>query len=293
MARIGFVGLGSLGSEIAKRLLDAGHDIIGYNRTKSRADWLIESGMHWAASPRAAAQAGDMLFSIVRDSDALRDVTQGPDGIIAGLKPGQIYADMSTVSPLVSQAIAEEVQKAGGKMLEIPLSGSKITLKAGKMSMMVGGDEAALEAIRPILLDIGPTISHIGPNGRACAIKVAINLTMPIQIIAFAEGVLLAEKYGVDRALAIDVMLKSVAASPAIIYRLPWVLQEPEEHLFNIYMMQKDLDLALELGAQLGVPMYSTELSSQIIALAHEMGLSDRDFYALFEVLAKQAGLDH
>lgn len=292
MANIGFVGLGSLGGDIAKRLMDAGHSVTGHNRTKSKGQWLIDAGMTWADTPREAASGADFVFSIVRDNDALRAVTSGEDGIIAGLRSGQVYADLSTVSPLVSREIAEQVRAVDAYMLDCPLSGSKITLAAGKMSIMVGGEKSAFDQIEPILLDIGPTVSYMGPNGHATAIKVAINLTMPVQIIAAAEGVLLAEKYGVDRALAIEVILKSVAASPALGYRLPWVIDEPEEHLFNMEMMQKDVQLALSMGTKLGVPMLTSALSNELLSTARAMGLAEKDFYALFDVLARMSGVE-
>lgn len=290
MANIGFVGLGSLGSQITKRLIDAGHDVTGYNRTKAKGDWLVEAGMQWSETPRAVAEATDITFSMVRDTDALYAVTGGENGIVAGLSEGKIYADMSTVNPLASRKIADQVAETGAQMLDTPVSGSKITLAAGKMSIMVGGDEKAYETIKPVLLDIGPTVSYMGPIGSAAAIKVAINLTLPIQILAFSEGVLLAEKFGIDRDTAIDVMLKSVSASPATSYRLPMVLKEPEEVLFDMNMMQKDIQLALDMGRELEVPMITSALSNEMLTTARAVGLAEKDFASLFEVLAQMAG---
>ena len=140
MARLGYVGLGVMGGRMAKRLLDAGHTVTGYNRTKSKADWLLEAGIQWADSPRAVAEAADVTFSMVTNTKALRAVTGGPDGILAGLGAGKIYVDMSTVSPAFSQELAAQVAEIGAQMVDAPVSGSVETLEKGKLSIMVGGD---------------------------------------------------------------------------------------------------------------------------------------------------------
>ena len=255
MANLGFVGLGSMGGEMARLLLEAGHPVTGYNRTKSRAQWLLDLGMLWGNTPRGVAQAADVTLSTVRDTEALLAVTGGPDGLIAGLGPGKYYIDMSTVSPAASKQLAVQAAEAGAKMFDAPVSGSLVTLKAGQLSFMVGGDQEALEDIRPILQDIGPTVDYVGANGLAAMMKVAVNLNLPVQILAFSESLLLAEKMGISRELATKVLLNSVVASPALKYRFPMVLDMPEEPLFDVDMIQKDLKLALDAGAELKVPL--------------------------------------
>ena len=255
MANLGFVGLGSMGGEMARLLLEAGHSVTGYNRTKSRAQWLLDLGMLWGNTPRGVAQAADVTLSMVRDTEALLAVTGGPDGLIAGLGPGKYYIDMSTVSPAASKQLAVQAAEAGAKMFDAPVSGSLVTLKAGQLSFMVGGDQEALEDIRPILQDIGPTVDYVGANGLAAMMKVAVNLNLPVQILAFSESLLLAEKMGISRELATKVLLNSVVASPALKYRFPMVLDMPEEPLFDVDMIQKDLKLALDAGAELKVPL--------------------------------------
>ena len=290
MANIGFVGLGSMGGEMARRLLEAGHSVTGYNRTRSRAQWLMDLGMAWGETPRAVAQSSDVILSMVRDTEALHAVTGGPDGLLAGLSPGKFYIDMSTVSPAASKQIAAQVAEAGAKMLDAPVSGSLITLKAGQLSFMVGGDQDALEEIKPILQDIGPTVDYVGANGLAAMMKVAVNLNLPVQILAFSESLLLAEKMGISRELATTVLLNSVVASPALKYRFPMVLNMPEEPLFDVNMIQKDLRLALEAGGELGIPLPTTAVTDQFLNAAQGMGLADKDFVILFDILRRLAG---
>jgi len=291
MANLGFVGLGNLGGQVAKRLMDHGHFVTGYNRTQSRADWLVEAGMNRADTPREAAEAGDFVLSMIQDTPALRAITEGPDGIISGLAPGKVYADMSTVSPSASRQVAKKVAESGAQMVDAPVSGSVITLKAGNMSVIVGGEKEAYEKVLPILRDIGPTVSYVGGNGQAVTVKIALNLTLPVQIIAFSEGVLLAEKSGIDREAIVDVMLNSVVASPATKYRLPFIIESPEEVLFNMDMMQKDIQLALELGRELEVPLPTTAIANEMLNVARAQGLTDEDFASLFKALASMAGV--
>ena len=220
---IGFIGLGAMGEGMVPRLLAAGHMVTGWNRTRAKADPLIELGMRWAGSPREVAKQSEIVFSIVTDSAAVRAVALGPDGVIAGLQNDGIYLDMSTIAPDASRAIAAEFEAAGLTMLDAPISGSPITLKQGKASIMVGGDKNAFERARPVLLDIGAKATYIGGNGLAVQMKLAINLVLMVEVIAFGEGIALAEKGGVNREIAVEALLNSVAASPVLGYRGPFI----------------------------------------------------------------------
>ncbi len=290
MANLGFVGLGVMGSRMVRRLLDAGHTVMGYNRTKSKAQWLLDLGMTWAGSPRAVAASADVTITMVTDTAALHAVTGGSEGILAGLGPGKIYVDMSTVSPATSRALAAQAAKRGARMLDAPVSGSVITLEQGKLSIMAAGDREAFETAKPILQAIGPKVNYVGANGLAVTMKIATNLSLAVQMLAFSEGVLLAEKSGIPRATAVDVLLNSVIASPMIIYRGPFVLKMPDEAWFDCGMMQKDMQLALELGRQVGVPLPTTALTNEMLSAARAVGLGRKDFAVLFEVLAGMAG---
>jgi 3-hydroxyisobutyrate dehydrogenase-like beta-hydroxyacid dehydrogenase len=291
MASLGFVGLGVMGSRMVKRLLDAGHSVTGYNRTKSKAQWLLEAGMKWADTPRAVAEAGEITFSMVTNTEALEAVTGGADGILAGLGAGKIYIDMSTVSPAASREIAQRVKSKGAQMLDAPVSGSVITLEEGKLSIMAGGDREAFQRALPILEAIGPKVTHVGANGLAVSMKIATNLSLAVQMLAFSEGVLLAEKSGIARESAVEVLLNSVIASPMVKYRGPFVLKMPDEAWFDVNMMQKDLLLALEMGRQLDVPLPTTAITNEMLTAARGMGLAEKDFAILFEVLGKMAGM--
>ncbi len=292
MAKLGFIGLGTMGGPMVQRLLDAGHQVTGYNRTRSRAQWLLDLGMDWADSPREASQSAQVTFTMVRDTEALQAVAQGPDGLLAGLDPGTIYVEMSTVSPASSQELAQQVAAKGAGMLDAPVSGSVITLKAGQLSIMVGGDFETYEQARPVLLDIGPTVNYVGGSGLAVMMKIAINLSLPVQILALCEGLLLAEKSGIPREVALEVLLNSVVASPALKYRAPLILDPPSEPLFAVDMIQKDLLLALEMGQRLGVPLPTSATTNQWLNAARGMDLADQDFVVLFQVLARLSGIE-
>jgi 3-hydroxyisobutyrate dehydrogenase-like beta-hydroxyacid dehydrogenase len=280
-----------MGSRMAQRLLAAGYAVTGYNRTRSKAQWLIDAGMKWAETPRAAAEAAEIIISMIANTEALRAVTTGPDGVLAGLSAGKIYIDMSTVSPAASRELAAQAAAQGAQMLDAPVSGSVITLEEGKLSIMVGGDRGAFEKALPVLQHIGPKVTHVGGNGLAASMKIATNLSLAVQMLAFSEGLLLAEKSGIPRATAVEVLLNSVIASPMVKYRGPFVLNMPDEAWFDVNMMQKDLQLALEMGLRLNVPLPTTATTNEMLTAARAMGFAQQDFAVLFEVLAKLAGL--
>jgi 3-hydroxyisobutyrate dehydrogenase-like beta-hydroxyacid dehydrogenase len=283
MAKVGFIGLGVMGSQMVNRLLSKGHSVTGYNRTRTKAQWLVEKGMQWAAS--------DYTFAMVTNAAAIQAITEGPDGLLAGLAAGKTFIDMSTVSPAVSRALAAKVRALGADMVDSPVSGSVITLQEGKLSVMVGGRKETFDKIKPLLLDIGPKVTHVGDNGLALSMKIATNLSLAVQMLAFSEGVLLAEKSGIAREVAVDVLTHSAIASPMIQYRGPFVLKQPEEAWFDVNMMQKDMVLAMDLGRQLDVPLPTTAVSNEFLTAARGMGWTKYDFACVFDVLAKMSGV--
>ncbi len=241
MAKLGYVGLGAMGGLMAERLMSKGHSLVGYNRTKSRAQWLVDKGMGWSESPRGVAEASDATFVMVTNSAALDAVASGPDGLLAGLGAGKLLIDMSTVSPAASRALAAQVRARGADMVDAPVSGSVVTLQQGKLSIMVGGEKPTFERVKPLLEDVGPRVTHVGGNGLALSMKIATNLSLMAHMLAFSEGVLLAEKSGIPREVAVDVLTHSVIASPMVQYRGPFVLRMPDEAWFDVNMMQKDM----------------------------------------------------
>jgi 3-hydroxyisobutyrate dehydrogenase len=291
MANVGFIGLGVMGSQMVNRLLDKGHRVTGYNRTRSKAQWLIDKGMKWADSPRSVAIACDYAFAMVTNTAAVAAIAEGPEGILAGLGAGKVLIDMSTISPDASRALAAKVRALGADMVDSPVSGSVITLQEGKLSVMVGGRKETFEKIKPLLLDVGPKVTYVGDNGLALSMKIAINLSLAVQMLAFSEGVLLAEKSGIAREVAVDVLTNSAIASPMIKYRGPFVLQQPEEAWFDCNMMQKDMVLAMDLGRQLDVPLPTTAASNEFLTAARGMGWAKYDFACMFDVLAAMSGV--
>ena len=291
MATLGFVGLGAMGSRLARRLIEAGFTVVGYNRTAAKARPLVDAGMRLGASPREVAEASDVVFSMVTDNDALRAVALGPDGIVAGLRRDAVFVEMSTVSPAVTREIGEAVAARGAAMLDAPISGSTITVEAGTASIAAGGEAAALERARPYLLAMAPGgITHVGPLGLAKTMKIATNLGLAVQMLAFCEAVLLAEKSGIPRELAVEALMKSVIASPMVKYRGPFVLGKmPADAWFPVPMIQKDMQLALDHGHTVGVPLPLTSLTQEWLTMARGAGLADYDFAILFDVLASLA----
>jgi len=290
--KLGFVGLGAMGQLIVPRLMTAGHQVTGWNRSRDKAEALIEAGMGWADTPREVAAQSEIVFSIVTDSKAVKAVALGPDGIVAGLKPGGIYIDMSTIEPEESRAVAAEFAKHGSIMLDGPISGSPVTVVQGNASVMIGGDEAAFERAKPVLLAIGPKVTRIGGNGLACQMKIAVNLLLMVEVICFGEAVALAEKGGVSREAAVDAILKSVAASPVLGYRGPFILEGkmPEVPLADVTLQQKDMILALNLGRRLGSPVPLAAAANEIMNACRGLGIDANDFVVAHRVYRKLGG---
>jgi 3-hydroxyisobutyrate dehydrogenase-like beta-hydroxyacid dehydrogenase len=286
MSTVGFVGLGAMGSRIAGRLLDQGIEVYGTNRTKSRAQPLIERGLRWRDTPREVAFVADVVFSMVTDDQALDAVTSGPDGILAGLAAGQVYVDMSTVSPRASREVAEQVRAVGAEMLDAPVSGSIPQAESGTLAIMVGGEKQAFEEVAPLLRQLGQTVTHIGDNGQGLVLKLAINISLAVQTLAFSEGLLLAQRDGVDPQLAAKVMSTSPIGSPMLKARIPLLLDLPEQAWFDVAMMQKDVRLTREAAHELAIPLPSAAVADEMLTRARELGYEHRDIAALREVLA-------
>lgn len=290
---VGFIGLGDMGQAIVPRLLNAGHVVTGWNRTKAKAEPLFKLGMHWAESPRHLAEESEVVFSIVTDSEAVRALALGENGIISGLRKGAAYLDMSTIDPDASRAVGAEFSKAGLIMMDTPISGTTLTIGQGKASIMVGGNKTAFDRVEPVLLAIGPKVTYIGAQGLAVQLKVALNMTLVIEVIGFCEGVALAEKGGVPREVAVDAMLKSVVASPVISYRAPLIL---EGHISDatygdVNLQQKDMLLALTLGRRMGLPVPLGAAANEMLNACRGLGLDQNDFVTVYEVYRRLGGM--
>jgi 3-hydroxyisobutyrate dehydrogenase-like beta-hydroxyacid dehydrogenase len=290
--RIGFAGLGAMGAGIAERLLDAGYDVVGWNRTREKAEPLLDAGMAWAGTPRELAASVDVLFTMLTNTAAVEATAEGPDGILAGLREGSIWADISTIAPDASVALAERVRATGAWFLDTPVSGSPATLAAGEMSVMVGGDRAAFDRVEELLHAIGPKVTYIGPNGQAILTKVAINLALVVSVTALAEGVALVEKAGVDRAAVVDAVLKSVIASPVVGYRAP-LLVDDTDVFADVELQQKDLVLAQELARRLGMAVPTCAATSEMLNAARSSKHAERDFLvSVHETYRRMGGME-
>jgi 3-hydroxyisobutyrate dehydrogenase-like beta-hydroxyacid dehydrogenase len=276
-----------MGAPIAGRLLE-GNRVYGTNRTQSKAAPLIGRGLIWRDTPHDVAAAADIVFSMVTDAAALAAITSGPDGILAGLRPGAVYVDMSTVSPLASRELAGLVHAAGAAMLDAPVSGSVPAAESGTLSIMVGGPERAFGTAEPLLRMLGSTVTYMGGNGKGLLLKLAINISLAAQMLAFSEGLLLAERGGIDRQLAADTMSASAIGSPMLKARVPLVLDLPEQPWFDMRLMHKDIRLALEAArGEHGIPLPTASAADSVLTTAEEMGYGHRDIAGFLEVLSR------
>ena len=251
--RIGFVGLGSMGGPLAGRLLYR-NCVFGTNRTRSKASALIEQGLIWRDTPREVAAAADVVFSLVSDDGALDAITSGPDGILAGLQPGALYIDMSTVSPGASRELAGRVCSAGATMVDAPVSGGVLAAETGTLAILVGGTEAGYRAAEALLLRLGRTVTHVGGNGQGLLLDLALNISTAAQIVAFHEGVLLAARGGIDPMVTARAMTES-AIGPAAKSRLPLALGLRPQAGCDVARMHKGIRLALETAHASGLPL--------------------------------------
>jgi len=289
MKKIGFVGLGSMGAPLAGRLLP-GNQVQGTNRTKAKASTLIEQGMIWRDTPREAAVGAEVVFSMVTDDAALAAITSGPDGILAGLWPGAIYVDMSTVSPQASRELARRVHWAGATMIDAPVSGSVPAAETGTLAIMAGGPDGAFQQVLPLLRRLGSSVTHVGGNGQGLLLKLAINISLAAQMLAFSEGLLLAERGGVDPGLAARAMTESAIGSPMLKARAPLVLDLPEQAWFDVQLMHKDIRLALDAARESQIPLPAALAADGVLSQAEKLGYGRRDIAGLFRVLADTAG---
>ena len=280
-----------MGSRITKRLLARGHTVTGYDLFPAKQPELVAMGGKWASSPRAVCEAADTTFVMVTNTAALEGASQGPEGLLAGLGAGKLLIDMSTVGPATSRELAAKVRETGADMLDAPVSGSISMVESGKLSIMVGGQRATFDRAKPLLEDIGQKVTYIGENGLALSMKIATNVSIAVQMLALAESVVLAEKAGVARETAIEVLTNSAIASPLVQYKAPCILTMPEPPMFSANMMQKDVTLALDLGRELQVTLPTAAVASEFLSTAREQGLGEQDFAILYKVLARMSGI--
>ncbi|MCL4296936.1 MAG: NAD(P)-dependent oxidoreductase [Anaerolineae bacterium] len=288
--KIGFVGLGRMGSPMALNLVRAGYPVTVYNRTPEKTKPLAEAGAAVAGSLAELARDSEIVITMVSDSAALQDVVLGPDGLLDSLQPGAVLIDMSTVDPKISRQVAEAVRARGAHMLDAPVSGSTMLAEQGALSIMVGGEENVHERVREVLLKMGGRSTHVGPNGAAASLKLAVNIIIGVTMEVLAESVVLAQRAGVAPEVAVEVLSNSAVASPFLKYKAPQLLQPLGPAAFTASMMQKDFTMALQMARETGVPLPATAAANEVLTMARGLGLGDHDFAAVTTVIRQLSG---
>jgi 3-hydroxyisobutyrate dehydrogenase-like beta-hydroxyacid dehydrogenase len=287
MTRVAIVGTGRMGSAMARALARAGHDVIVQNRTRSSCEALAgEIRARVADTPADAAAAADVTITMVADDAAVRSVFSGPAGLVEGAHEGGVLVDMSTVLPDTIRAVAEAVRATGSGILDAPVSGSVSLAEAGALTLMVGGEAADLDRARPALESLAKTIVHLGPLGAGAAMKLAVNTVIFGLNGALAEGLVLAEAAGIDRAVAYDVIASGAAGAPYVGYkRAQFVDPGTAPVAFTLALTEKDLGLITQTAERLGQPLPQTATNLELVRAASTEGRAGRDFAAVADEL--------
>lgn len=292
LLRVGFLGLGRMGTPMARNVARAGFPLVLYNRTAGRARALGEEvGAAVAGSPAEAAADADVVVSMLSDGEAVRQVYLGPGGVVQGLRPGAVAVDMSTVGPDVAREVGAAVERAGGAMVDAPVSGSVPAAEAARLMVMAGGERAAVERVRPVLEAMGSPVLHVGPLGSGQVVKLAVNTLVFGLNEAVAEALVLAERAGVERGRAYQAFLHSAAAAPFVQYKQA-AFEDPDgtPPAFTVELAAKDLRLILDLARRVGAPMPQAEQDLRILEEAVASGLGQRDMAGLVGYLRSRAG---
>lgn len=290
--KIGFIGLGTMGAPMARRLLEAGHDVVVHNRTRTREEPLAAGGAGRAADPRACAEGREVVFTMVSDTPDLEAVVMGEAGAAHGLEPGSVLVDMSTVSPAATRRLAEELKARGVDMLDAPVSGGSEGAEKGTLSIMVGGDAGALEGVRPLLEVLGKTITHIGPSGAGQVAKAVNQVVIAGTYASVAEGMALAQRSGVDTGALVRALSGGAAGSWILANRAGNMLAGEYPLGFRTRLHRKDLGIALSEARELGVSMPVAAYVEQIETGLVGRGYGDEDVSNVARVVREMAGLD-
>ncbi|QWK10259.1 MAG: NAD(P)-dependent oxidoreductase [Thermoflexus hugenholtzii] len=292
MRSLGFIGLGRMGTPMARRLLQAGHRLTVHNRTRSKAEALVAEGAQWADSPRAVAQASEVVFMMLADSQASEAVLTGPEGVLAGAREGLIVVDMSTIAPAVSRRLAEQAARQGVTMLDAPVSGSVGPATEGTLTIFVGGPREAFEAVRDLLGILGRDIHYVGENGMGCAVKLAVNLILGVSIQALGEAFALGARAGIPPARLWEILSDLAVISPSLRNKGGKIVQGDFAPSFALRLMEKDLGLIVEFGRQVGASTPLAAVAQQTFLAAREHGWAEADYSAIAAWLLDQRPLN-
>ena len=290
MHRIGFIGIGLMGQHMARRVLQGGYPLTVWNRTKDKALPLLEAGAAWADSPRAVAEASDIVITMVTDSAASEQVSCGSGGVLEGAHPGLVLIDMSSITPETSRAIAERAAARGVPMLDAPVTGAPRLAADGKLGIMVGGAQASFEHCRPVLQTMGVKIVYAGANGMGSTLKLVNNLILGVTIHASAEALVLAAKAGLDPQTVIEITSVGGARTGAMETRGPRMLKRDFSPHFSVNNMYKDLSNVVRLAEECGVSLPVTGTAREILRAAKSQGKGELDSAVIMTVLETLAG---
>jgi len=275
-----------MGQAMARRLAEQGFSVVVYNRTLEKAESFQRQFPHTtiASTAAEAVQTAETVITMLADDQAVTQVANGPRGILAGLKPEQVWIDCSTISPELSQSLSRDAAQVGAVRLEAPVGGSVNAAESGTLVVWLGGDVEAVSRVEPVLQVLAARYEYVGPVGQALALKLAINLNLGIQVAALAEGLLLAHRSGIALDRALELMLNSAIASPAMKYRGPWMLELPDMPWFKLDLMKKDLELALaEVSHPAALPLSQT--TDHLLQEASQSGWGNQELAALLRAL--------
>ncbi len=289
MQRVGFIGIGIMGSQMSRRILEAGYSLMVWNRTKDKAKDLLTAGATWGNSPKVLAQSSDIVITMVTDSKASEEVSCGANGVLEGAHPGLVLTDMSSIAPEMSRSIAERARAKGVPMLDAPVTGNPKVASEGKLGIMVGGPKEIFEACLPIFEKMGVKIIHVGENGKGTALKLINNLVMGVAIEAVAEALVLAAKSGIDPQKVLEITSVGGARTGAMEIRGPWMINHQFSPHFSANNMYKDLSSAMKLAEEVGASLPATSIAREILRAAKSQGKGDLDSAVVVTVLEAMA----
>jgi 3-hydroxyisobutyrate dehydrogenase len=292
--RIGFIGLGAMGSRMAGRLLAAHHDVVVYNRTADRTQALAEHGATVAATPSRLAAGADVVCSSVANDAALEEVMLGPEGALAGARAGAVIIELSTVNPATSRRLHDAARSKGIAVLDAPVSGSTVQAEQGQLVIFVGGEEAVYQQCQPILLVLGNKTFYLGPSGAGATMKLCVNTLLGLGVQALAEAIALGVKAGLPRERFLDVLGETAVVSPSQKAKLANARQNEYPAAFALRLMFKDFGLILGTAVELSVAMPATAAAVQVAAAEHARQVAahrDEDFSAVIRAMERWAGV--
>ena len=284
--RIGFIGLGIMGRRMAANLLKHGNRLIVFNRTPDKAKPLIDQGAVWAPTPASVATQVDVLFTMLANPEAVKEVASGEEGLLNHLRAGSLWVDCSTVNPSFSRQMATEAWARGIRFLDAPVSGSKGPAASAELMFMVGGGESDFRACRSLLESMGSRIVHVGGHGQGTSLKMVINLLMGEAMAAFAEGMILGQSLGISQEMLFGILLGGPAVAPLAATKREKIESGKYDVEFPLHWMQKDLQLAAVTAYETGVALPLANVTKEIYRLAMRQGDGDEDYSAIYEFLS-------